>query len=91
MSKFILNLIAFFHLFLDDPFERVDLSDIYPNLVRDLSAKLNDFILTTVDPLNPPTLLPDPKSNPKYFGDKWSPGMIIFTLKLIVHFINYLC
>jgi hypothetical protein len=33
--------------------------------------------MTTVDPLNPLTLMPDPNSNPKYFGDKWSPGLII--------------
>ena len=63
--------------FLDDPFEKVDLSEIYPNLVRDLSKKLDEFIMTTVDPLNPLTLMPDPNSNPKYFGDKWSPGLII--------------
>jgi hypothetical protein len=59
---------------LNDPLEDYNLADTNPDLVQLLVVELEKIKKNTVMPLNPPDLRPDPKSNPKYFGDTWSPG-----------------
>lgn len=54
--------------------ENNDVASQYPDIVTQMVAQLTDYEKIVVKPLNGPTLLPDPLSNPKYWGDKWSPG-----------------
>ena len=58
----------------DDPLERNNLAETRKDVVQIMIEKLNDFRKNVVYPLNPPTLLPDPKASPKNWHDTWSPG-----------------
>ncbi len=49
------------------------MAKVFPDIVEKLSIKSDEFTKSTVEPLNPPSLEPDPDSNPSW-GDKWSPG-----------------
>ncbi len=56
----------------DDPFEKVNLADKHPVLVKILTAKIEEYKRTTVrKPLRGRIVL---RSNPKNWGDKWAPG-----------------
>ena len=58
----------------DDPLERNNLAEIRKDVVQKMIEKLNALKKNAVYPLNPPTLLPDPKASPKNWHDTWSPG-----------------
>lgn len=55
----------------EDPNEHNDISEKYPEIVKLLKEKLEEYKKDYVAPLNPPI---DPKSNPKNYGGFWSPG-----------------
>ncbi|XP_046561888.1 arylsulfatase B-like isoform X1 [Haliotis rubra] len=54
-----------------DPTERYDMSSIKPEIVDQLRARIDDYRKQMVPALFPPH---DPASNPKKFGNVWSPG-----------------
>jgi hypothetical protein len=58
----------------DDPLEKNNLADVHKDIVKDLTNKLDSYKKKVVYPVNPPTLLPDPRANPKHWHDTWSPG-----------------
>ncbi|XP_072261864.1 arylsulfatase J [Pyxicephalus adspersus] len=53
-----------------DPYERVDLSEKYPDVVKQLLRKLAQFNKSAVPVRYPPK---DPRSNPKLNGGVWGP------------------
>ncbi|OCT97139.1 arylsulfatase J [Xenopus laevis] len=53
-----------------DPYERIDLSERYPDIVKQLLRRLAQFNKTAVPVRYPPR---DPKSNPKLNGGVWGP------------------
>ncbi|XP_039702834.1 arylsulfatase J [Pteropus medius] len=53
-----------------DPYERVDLSDRYPGVVRQLLRRLSRFNRTAVPVRYPPR---DPRGNPRLHGGVWGP------------------
>ncbi|OXB68186.1 hypothetical protein ASZ78_012284 [Callipepla squamata] len=53
-----------------DPYERVDLSAKYPDVVKQLLRRLSQFNKTAVPVRYPPK---DPRSNPKLNGGVWGP------------------
>ena len=57
---------------LRDPFERLDLSDIYPDVVRTLLERLTYYNSTAV-PVRYPA--DDLNSNPEKHGGVWGPWM----------------
>jgi hypothetical protein len=59
---------------LNDPLEEHNLADKHPDVVDHLAFELDNMKKNHVPPLNPPDLKPSPKSDPKYWGDTWSPG-----------------
>lgn len=56
---------------IDDPTEHNDLSELYPELVKEMEAKLDEYRKSYVEPK---TYAYDPRSNPKNFGGFWTPG-----------------
>lgn len=55
----------------DDPTEHNDLAKAMPDVVAKLVQRMGEYHKQMVPAKNPPA---DPKSNPKYFGDVWTPG-----------------
>jgi hypothetical protein len=55
---------------LKDPLEKYNLAEEKPDIVELLIKELEKMKKNNVAPLNPPDLLPDPRSNPKYWGGK---------------------
>ena len=53
-----------------DPYERVEVSALYPEIVNRLLVKLSRYNATAVPLLNAP---PDPNSNPDLHGGFWQP------------------
>ncbi|XP_073496043.1 arylsulfatase J [Phyllobates terribilis] len=53
-----------------DPFERIDLSEKYPDVVKQLLRRLAQFNKSAVPVRYPPK---DPRSNPKLNGGVWGP------------------
>ncbi|XP_075056448.1 arylsulfatase J [Mixophyes fleayi] len=53
-----------------DPYERVDLSEMYPDVVKQLLRRLAQFNKSAVPVRYPPK---DPRSNPKLNGGVWGP------------------
>lgn len=53
-----------------DPYERVDLSNRYPGVVKQLLRRLSQFNKTAVPVRYPPK---DPRSNPRLNGGVWGP------------------
>jgi hypothetical protein len=68
-------------LYSDDPIEKENLADVYPELVKSMTALLDEYRKKTKRPLNA-HMLPDPLANPKHRGDLWSPGRLFFTTVL---------
>lgn len=54
----------------NDPDESNDLSDIYPEVVKQLLERLAYYNSTAIPPVYPPS---DPRSNPKFHGGVWGP------------------
>nr|CAB3223234.1 arylsulfatase B-like [Phallusia mammillata] len=54
----------------NDPYERVEVSEKYPDIVDTLLVKLAAYNATAVPVRYPPQ---DPNANPKYHGDFWGP------------------
>lgn len=54
-----------------DPTEHFDVADLFPDVVKQLQARL-DFYRQTMVPANYPPA--DKGSDPKNFGGNWSPG-----------------
>jgi arylsulfatase A-like enzyme len=63
------NTIMLFNL-TADPFEKDDVSEANPSVVKSLLARMAVYNSTMVAPLNEP---PDPACNPKKFGGVWQP------------------
>ena len=55
-----------------DPYERMELSDIYPDLVNEMLLKLSKYNSTAVPVYYPPD---DAKADPKLHGGFWEPWM----------------
>ncbi|XP_053394849.1 arylsulfatase B-like [Mercenaria mercenaria] len=55
----------------DDPTEHHDVSKQYPDIVKTLKAKLDEYRKSYVTPNFP---FNDPKANPKNYGGYWMPG-----------------
>lgn len=58
----------------DDPLEKNNLAQKYPDMVNQLETKLEEYKKASAFPQNPPTLFPDNNADPAKWGDKWSPG-----------------
>ncbi|KAK6176801.1 hypothetical protein SNE40_015033 [Patella caerulea] len=56
---------------IDDPLEKNEISAQYPEVVAKLQARLAEYRKQMVPADFPPV---SPLSNPKYYGDVWSPG-----------------
>ena len=54
----------------EDPEERNDLSEVFPDMVSFLMKKLTEYNATAV-PVRYPD--PDPASNPELYGNVWTP------------------
>ena len=65
------DLYWFYLPFSDDPNEHNDLSKQYPDVVKELKAKLEEYKKSYVPPKKPPI---DPKANPDNYDGYWSPG-----------------
>ncbi|XP_013382182.1 arylsulfatase B-like [Lingula anatina] len=55
---------------LDDPTERNDLSQKYPNIVKKMLTRLQAYNATAVPAIYPP---PDPRADPSHNGGVWGP------------------
>jgi len=53
-----------------DPFERVDVSSVYPEIVAQLLSRLQQFNATKIPQSRSPV---DPRSDPSRFGGVWTP------------------
>ena len=54
----------------NDPLEKYDLSDSYPDIVKTMLDRLSAYNATAVPVRYPP---PDPECNPELHGDAWVP------------------
>ncbi|KAI4812305.1 hypothetical protein KUCAC02_023704 [Chaenocephalus aceratus] len=55
-----------------DPYERSDLAEVHPEVVKHLLTRLAEYNLTAVMPRNPPD---DPMADPELHGGVWSPWL----------------
>ncbi|XP_010764665.1 arylsulfatase I [Notothenia coriiceps] len=55
-----------------DPYERSDLAEVHPEVVKHLLTRLAEYNLTAVMPRNPPD---DPMADPEFHGGVWSPWL----------------
>ncbi|XP_063047336.1 arylsulfatase I [Engraulis encrasicolus] len=55
-----------------DPYERFDLSDVRPEVVRMLMERIAEYNRTAVPPQNPPD---DPLADPQLHGGVWTPWL----------------
>ncbi|KAJ3610718.1 hypothetical protein NHX12_022810 [Muraenolepis orangiensis] len=55
-----------------DPYERVDLAEARPEVVKHLLARLAEYNRTAVEPRNPPD---DPMADPQLRGGAWGPWL----------------
>ena len=56
----------------DDPNERNNVADLYPDKVLELKERIEYYNSTHIEQLDPPL---DPNSNPIHFNGVWTPWM----------------
>jgi arylsulfatase B len=58
-------------LYTVDPTEHHNIADQFPDVVKKMRMRLNEYKATLVPAWD---VSADPKSNPKYYNGTWSPG-----------------
>lgn len=58
----------------EDPYERNNLANERPEILKRLTQTLAEFNKTTVKPINDPNMVVDDKGLPRNQADRWQPG-----------------